>query len=71
MFGKRKSVNDSFVMAMGKKAGNLKTPTKKPPKMQPPKNSGGKVVATAAVERVNARQKMGRMGTLTRELKNP
>lgn len=73
MFGKgktRKSANDSYVMSMGVKAGNLKQVTKKAPTEQPMKYNE-KVDATSAVERVNSRQKMGSMGQLERELKNP
>ncbi len=69
MFGKRKSSNDSFVMAAGRKAGNLKETLKKSPTAQPPKNSGKSKGATApVVMKVSQRQKLGSLGKVREQL---
>ena len=69
MFGKRKSSNDSFVMAAGRAVGNLTRAQGKSPTAQPPKK-GDPVKKTSAAKRVDSpRQKAGSAGALHRELR--
>ena len=68
MFGKRKSSNDSFVMAAGRAVGNLARAQGKKPTAQPAKK-GDPVKKTAPLARVaSPRQKIGSAGALRREL---
>ena len=69
MFGKKRSVNDSFVMAQGRAAGNLKKVTKKSPTAKPPMKGESNKKAAPFVRVASARQKMGSVGTMKEELK--
>ena len=63
MFGnKRKTANEKFVLAQGRAAGNLKEPTKKAPKAQPPKKNDTVKKAAPLTMTVSQRQKMGSLG---------
>ena len=65
MFGKKKmSAAGVAVMAMGRKAGNLKEPTKTAPKAQPPKKGDTVKKAAPLKMTVSQRQRMGSLGTV-------
>ena len=65
MFGKKKMSNSgAAVMAMGRKAGNLKEPNKTAPKAQPPKKAEVVKKAKPLQMTVSQRQRMGSLGVV-------